>query len=175
MRKDYGLLQVYTGTGKGKTTAALGVALRAAGSGAKVVILCFLKDDATYGEVKGCQYLPNVTIKQVGRNEFVNFKDPEPIDLQLAAQGWAEAQKILLAGDTDILILDELNIALAHNLLKTQDIVKFLQAHKGHTEVITTGRDAPKELLAIADLITDMQEVKHYYTRGVGIRDGIDH
>jgi cob(I)alamin adenosyltransferase len=116
-----------------------------------------------------------VTIKQVGRNEFVNFKNPEPIDLKLAAQGWAEAQKILLAGNTDILILDELNIALAHNLLKTQDIVKFLQAHKGHTEVITTGRDAPKELLAIADLITDMQEVKHYYTRGVGIRDGIDH
>lgn len=176
MPKGFGLLQVYTGTGKGKTTAALGLALRASGVGARTVILSFLKDDPGYGEVTGCLYLPNVILKQVGRNDFVNFRAPESIDLRLAQKGWKEAQKYLLAGKTDLLILDEFNLVLRYHLIDTTAAIKFLQAHKGcATEIVCTGREAPSELIAIADLVTDMQEVKHYYAQGIGIRDGIDH
>ena len=176
MVKDFGLLQVYTGNGKGKTTAALGVVLRAVGAGARTVILAFMKDDSGYGEVSGCKYLPGVTLEQVGRNDFVNFRKPDPLDLKLAQAGWEKAQRYLLEGQTDLLVLDELNLVLAHHLIDVDAAVKFLQAHKQHgTEIICTGRDAPPKLLAIADLITEMREVRHYYERGIGIRDGIDH
>ena len=111
--KDYGLLQVYTGSGKGKTTAALGVALRAAGRGAKTVMLSFLKDDPDYGEAMAAQYLPHFLLRQVGRDAFVNFHNPDPIDLKMVREGWEEAKKILIEDTADLLILDELNIVLA--------------------------------------------------------------
>lgn len=173
--KNWGKLQVYTGTGKGKTTAALGVALRAAGVGSKTLVLGFLKGDPSYGEMRAFHYLPGLTIKQVGRNEFVNFKDPEPIDLELAADGWAQAKACLQQQTYDLLILDELNITLAHKLLPEAEVLEVLKNRRGKTEVICTGRDAPQALIDLADLVTDMREVKHYYQQGLGIRDGIDH
>lgn len=173
--KGYGLLQVYTGDGKGKTTAALGVALRAAGRGAKTVMLSFLKDDPSYGEAMVAQYLPNFTLCQVGRDAFVNFHNPDPADLKMVRDGWEEAKRIINEAATDLLILDELNIVLATDMLPKQEVIQFLKEYKGKTEIIITGRSAPKELIAIADLVTEMQEIKHYFHKGVSSRDGIDH
>ena len=165
--KGYGLLQVYTGSGKGKTTAALGVALRAAGRGARTVMLSFLKDDPDYGEAMAAQYLPHFLLRQVGRDAFVNFHNPDPIDLKMVRKGWEEAKKILIE--------DELNIVLATGMLPLEEVIDFLKKYKGKTEIITTGRGAPEELIDIADLVTDMQEIKHYFHKGVSSRDGIDH
>lgn len=173
--KGYGLLQVYTGSGKGKTTAALGVALRSAGQEAKTVMLSFLKDDQTYGEAIAAKYLPNFILKQVGRDVFVNFKDPDLVDLEMARQGWELAKEIILKGEVDLLILDEINIVLATKMLPTDEIVNFLKCNKGNMEIIATGRGAPEPLIAIADLVTEMQEIKHYFHKGISSRDGIDH
>ncbi len=173
--KGYGLLQVYTGTGKGKTTAALGVALRAVGYGAQIVMLSFLKDDPGYGEAMAVKYLPHFVLKQVGRDAFVNFHDPDPIDLQMVREGWEEAKRIISEDNTDLVILDELNIVLATGMLPTEEVTEFLKKNKGKTEIIITGRSAPEALIAIADLVTEMQEIKHYFHKGVSSRDGIDH
>lgn len=173
--KGYGLLQVYTGSGKGKTTAALGVALRASGRGARTIMLSFLKDDPDYGEAIAAQYLPHFLLKQVGRDAFVNFHNPDPVDLKMVREGWEEAKRIILKGTADVLILDELNIVLATGMLPLKEVIEFMKENKGKTEIITTGRDAPEELIAIADLVTDMQEVKHYFHKGISSRDGIDH
>lgn len=169
------MLQVYTGTGKGKTTAALGVALRGAGYGLKTLMLSFLKDDPAYGEAKAAQLLPGFTLKQVGRDAFVNFRNPDPVDLELCRAGWEEAKKAIAHKAADIIILDELNIVLATNMLPADEVCEFLRKHSHTLEIITTGRGAPEELLKIADLVTDMQEVKHYFHRGVASRNGIDH
>ena len=167
------MLQVYTGTGKGKTTAALGVALRASGYGMKTLMLSFLKDDPEYGEARAAKNLPWFTLRQVGR--FVNFRNPDPIDLKMCRDGWEEAKKAISSYAADIVILDELNIVLATQMLPTQEVVDFLREHKNNVEVITTGRGAPEELIKIADLVTDMSEVKHYFHKGVSSRNGIDH
>lgn len=169
------MLQVYTGTGKGKTTAALGVALRASGYGMTTLMLSFLKDDPDYGEARAVKNLPWFTLKQVGRDAFVNFHNPDPIDLKMCRDGWEEAKRAIANCAADIIILDELNIVLATKMLSTQEVVAFLQEHKQSVELITTGRGAPEELLKAADLVTDMQEVKHYFHKGVSSRNGIDH
>ena len=174
--KNFGMLHVYTGTGKGKTSAALGLALRAVGHGAKVVMICFMKGDATYGEAQAFHFLPNFTIKQMGRDSFVNFRNPDPIDVKMAQKAWEEGKRILLTRETDVLILDEINLAMAKNLINTKEVVAFLHEHRKSTEVVCTGREAPQELIDEADLVTDMQEVKHYFTeKNITIRDGIDH
>lgn len=169
------MLQVYTGTGKGKTTAALGVALRASGYGMKTLMLSFLKDDPEYGEARAANNLPWFTLQQVGRDAFVNFRNPDPIDLKMCLDGWEEAKEAISSHAADIIILDELNIVLATQMLPTQEVVDFLREHKNNVEVITTGRGAPEELIKIADLVTDMSEVKHYFHKGVSSRNGIDH
>ena len=157
------MLQVYTGTGKGKTTAALGVAFRAAGYGLKTLMVSFLKDDPNYGEARAFRFLPNFVLEQVGRDSFVNFKNPDPIDLELCRKGWDGVCHVIEKGEYDIIILDELNIVLAAGMLPVDQVVNFLDKHKHELEIITTGRGAPQELCKIADLVTDMQEVKHYF------------
>ncbi|HIU64054.1 MAG TPA: cob(I)yrinic acid a,c-diamide adenosyltransferase [Candidatus Avacidaminococcus intestinavium] len=173
--KDYGKLQVYTGTGKGKTTAALGVILRASGYGAKSLMVQFMKDDQNYGEYRAFNYIPNFTLKQFGRDSFVNFKDPDPIDLKMMQDGWLYAKNAILTQEYDIIVLDEINILLAYELLPSVEIIDFLESARGNTEIITTGRYAPETLLNAADLVTDMNAVKHYFFAGTKSRDGIDH
>ena len=158
--KDYGILQVYTGDGKGKTSAALGVAFRACARGARVLMLAFLKDDPNYSEAIGAHLLPGFTLKQVGRDAFVNFKNPAQVDLDLARSGWETAKKAILNREADLIILDE--------------VVDFLKEHKGYAEIICTGCGAPQKLCDAAGLVTDMQEVKHYFHLGVSSRAGID-
>lgn len=169
------MLQVYTGTGKGKTTAALGVAFRGAGYGLKTTMFSFLKDDPNYGEARAAGVLPGFVLKQVGRDEFVNFYDPDPIDLQMVRDGWELAKQAITNREADIFILDELNIVLATNMLPTEEVAEFLAEHKNDVEIILTGRGAPLQIMNIADLVTDMKEVKHYFSQNVSSRNGIDH
>ena len=174
--ENFGMLHVYTGTGKGKTSAALGLALRAIGHGARVIMICFMKGDATYGEARAFHFLPNFTLKQMGRDSFVNFRNPDPIDVKMAQDACEEGKRVLLNHETDVLILDEINLAMAKNLIDTKKVVSFLHNYRKNTEVVCTGREAPAELIDEADLVTDMQEVKHYFTlKNITIRDGIDH
>lgn len=175
MLEGYGKLQVYTGNGKGKTTAALGVALRAAGYGAKTLMVQLMKDDRGYGEYRASAFLPGFTLRQFGRDCFVNFQAPEQIDLDFLHEGWNYAKEAILAQTYDLVIIDELNIALAYKLLPVAEVLEILSCKRGHTEVIVTGRYAPKELMDAADLVTEMQEIKHYFFAGVRSRDGIDH
>ncbi len=172
--QGYGKIQVYTGDGKGKTSAALGVAFRACARGAKVLMLAFLKDDPEYSEAIGAHLLPGFTLKQVGRDAFVNFQNPDKIDLDMARAGWEQAKEAIAQQQADVIILDEINIVLQTGMLPVDEVVGFLSAHKGEAEVICTGRGAPQELCAIADLVTDMREVKHYFHLGVASRAGID-
>ncbi len=164
---ELGLLQVYTGDGKGKTTAALGLALRACGHGFRICMIQFMKESVDYGEAKLKGLLPNFTLLQVGRNDFVNLAEPEQIDIALAQNGWHQAKEIILSGKFDIVILDEINVAMACKLLDTDSVVAFLtefcSVAQPRPELILTGRYAPKEICAIAHLVTEMREIKHPY------------
>jgi len=168
-----GLLQVYTGNGKGKTTASLGLALRASGHGWKVIMVQFMKGRA-YGELKAVPNLPEFTIEQYGRDEFVDKKNPDPIDIELARKGFDRAKEVLLSGGYDIVILDEINVALDFNLVGLEETLELINNRAQRTEVICTGRYAPQALLDIADLITEMREIRHPYQGGIPGRIGIE-
>ncbi len=165
-------IQVYTGNGKGKTTAALGLALRAAAAGKTVFIGQFIKG-MHYSELELLPKLPGITLKQYGRGCFID-KEPTRADYAAARHGLTEIRTILHAGDFDVVILDEANIALYFGLIGFDQLKEALLRRAGHVEVIITGRYAPPELLDLADLVTEMKEVKHYYNRGVEARIGIE-
>jgi len=175
---ELGLIQVYTGNGKGKTTASIGLAFRACGHGLKVCMIQFMKDNKEYGEFKASNYLPGFRIIQVGRNDFVNLENPEDIDINLATQGWVLAQSIISSGQYDIIILDEINVAIACKLLDVHAVVKFLREDRKTLakipEIILTGRYAVPPIIEIADLVTEMQEVRHNYASGIQARQGIE-
>jgi len=169
-----GYIHVYTGNGKGKTTAALGLALRAAGAGKKVFIAQFVKG-REYSEIRALKrYLPQVKIKQYGRDCFI-IKDPEEEDISLARKGLSEVEKIVTEGRYDIIILDEATIAIYYKLFTHDELASVLKKKKEDTEVIITGRNASRELIDMADLVTEMREVKHYYTGGIEAREGIEY
>lgn len=175
---DLGLIQVYTGNGKGKTTASLGLAVRACGHGLRVCMIQFMKDDKQYGEVKASSCLPGFTLVQVGRNDFVNLENPEEIDVKLAINGWEFSKTTILSGEYDIIILDEINVAMACKLLDASAVAKFLTVDcenlQKRPEIILTGRYAPSQIIDIANLVTEMQEVRHNYAGGMESRLGIE-
>ncbi len=175
---DLGLIQVYTGNGKGKTTASLGLAFRACGHGLQVCMIQFMKDNTEYGEFKSRTNLPGFTLIQVGRNDFVNLKEPEAIDQKLAQDGWNVAQSVIVSGNYDIVILDEINVAMSCNLINVNAVVNFLtkdcKTLIKMPEIILTGRYAPPEIIEIAHLVTEMQEVRHNYSGGMDARQGIE-
>jgi len=171
MNKGY--IHLYTGNGKGKTTAAFGLAVRALLSGKKVFIGQFVKD-MKYNETKLVEHFKNITIKQLGNGCFMDRK-PNDNDIETALQGLNECGEILSSGEYDVVILDEITIALYFKLFDADKVITILNNKSYETEVVLTGRYAPKELIDIADLVTEMVEVKHYYTKGVLSRDGIDH
>ncbi|MDR2005927.1 MAG: cob(I)yrinic acid a,c-diamide adenosyltransferase [Acidaminococcales bacterium] len=171
-----GMIQVYTGDGKGKTTASLGLALRAVGHGFKVLMIQFLKGDPEYGEVKAAGFLPGLEIRQVGRDCFVNFAAPDPVDVKMAAEGWEMAKAAVLSRKYNMVILDEINIAMGTKLLPTAAVAGFLrEISPPPAEIVLTGRMAPAEVIELADLVTEMKEVRHYFDKGVHSRNGIDH
>jgi len=168
-----GLVQVYTGNGKGKTTAALGLALRAAGAGLKVFIAQFVKG-MEYSELKAIrERFPEITIRQYGRDCFIINKPTED-DVKLAQNGLTEARKIIQTGNYDIVILDEANIAVYYQLFTIDDLLKIIRMKPQHVEIIITGRKAHPRLIESADLVTDMREIKHYYQAGIKARKGIE-
>ena len=170
------MIQCYTGNGKGKTTAALGLALRAAGHKKKVKIFQFMKGQINYGELTSVKLLyPYVEIEQCGRKEFVSKDKPEKIDIDLARSCWEKAKKDIFSEKYDIIILDELNVALDFKLLEIEDIVETLKTKPENLEIVITGRYAPKEIINIADLVTEMKEIKHYYQKGVPEREGFEY
>ncbi len=170
-----GYIQVYTGNGKGKTTASLGLAVRAAGHGLRTVIIQFMKGWIDYGELKGVKMLsPFVEIHQAGRDTFVNREKPDPEDIRLAQEGWELAKQTILGGKADIVVLDEINCAVDFGLLPLPEILDILRKKPDGMEIVLTGRGASEEIIAAADLVTEMTEVKHYYGKGIDARVGIE-
>ncbi len=170
-----GYIQVYTGNGKGKTTASLGLAVRAAGHGLHTVIVQFMKGWIDYGELKGVAMLsPYVEIRQAGRDTFVNRKKPDPEDVRLAREGWELAKAIILKKEADLVVLDEINCAVDFGLIPAGEVVEVLRRKPDGMEIVLTGRGAPAEFLDIADLVTEMREIKHYYAKGVDARVGVE-
>lgn len=169
------MIQVYTGEGKGKTTAALGQALRAIGHGFKVYMIQFMKG-RTYGELLASESrLPELTIVMSGRDEFVVKGDPEEVDIRMAREGLERAREVVARGEIDMLILDEINVAMEYGLLPPDEVMEFLRSCPGELEVVCTGRYAPAELVELADLVSEVREIKHPWSRGVEMRRGIEY
>ncbi len=168
-----GYVQVYTGDGKGKTTAALGLALRAAGAGFKVYIAQFVKG-MKYSELDAISKLQDwITLKQYGRDCFI-YKDPEDEDIEAAREGLRETKQMMCSGEYQLIILDEANIATYYNLFSVDDLLDFIREKPAGVELVITGRKADPKIIAVADLVTEMKEIKHYYQNGVEAREGIE-
>ena len=169
---EKGYVQIYTGSGKGKTTAALGLALRAACSGLNVYIGQFLKG-FDYSELKLVDHFSNITIDQYGRDYFIKGQ-AEQKDKDLADIGFSKVKEILQSDQYDLVILDEICIALMMNLVDEDELIELLKNRKPGIEVVLTGINASEKLIDFADLVTEMKEVKHYYKNGVIARKGIE-
>lgn len=170
-----GLVQVYTGEGKGKTTAALGLAMRAAGQGLRVYIIQFMKGWPNYGELKTVGGHPQITLRQFGRPEFVDPEKPEPADVEMAQEALREARRILTSGSYDLVILDEVNVALKYGLMELRAVLALIEEKPEHVELVLTGRYASPEVIERADLVIEMREVKHPYRTGVNGQEGIEY
>jgi cob(I)alamin adenosyltransferase len=171
---ERGLIQIYTGEGKGKTTAALGLALRALGRDLKVYMLQFLKGEDTGELHAGRLFGDKFVIAQTGLKGFIRRGKIDPADAHQAKEALKTAQKIVSRGDYDLVILDEINVALYFELISVHEVVQVLEARAPHVEVVLTGRYAPPELIEMADLVTEMKNIKHYYHSGVPAREGIE-
>jgi cob(I)alamin adenosyltransferase len=172
--KCKGLLQVYTGNGKGKTTAALGLALRAAGAGQRVFIAQFVKG-MKYSELNSLKRLrPRVTVKQYGLKRFIRGKASQK-DVAAARKGLKEAGRVIASGKYDLVVLDEANIATYFNLFRPEELLNIILRRPANVEIVVTGRYADKRVIDAADLVTEMRDVKHYFAEGVRARRGIEH
>ncbi|MEO0123263.1 MAG: cob(I)yrinic acid a,c-diamide adenosyltransferase [candidate division WOR-3 bacterium] len=169
------MIQIYTGNGKGKTTAALGIAMRAVGHGKKVIMIQFMKGKINYGELKSAKLLKNFKIEQYGRPDFVDKDNPAKIDIELAKKGFERAKELIKSKKYDIIILDELNVAVDYGLISVKEVVELLKKTPKKIEIIITGRYMPEELQDYADLISEIIEVKHYFQQGVKARKGIEY
>ncbi|MCE1245361.1 MAG: cob(I)yrinic acid a,c-diamide adenosyltransferase [Firmicutes bacterium] len=173
---DRGYIQVYTGNGKGKTTASLGLAIRAAGHGMKVRIIQFMKGNTNYGELQALSRFPEIILYQFGTPDFVYKGQEQQVDYDEAKAALEMAEKIVREDKPDILILDEVNVALYFNLLRLEDVIEFLKSKPEKMEIILTGRNVPQEIIDMANLVTKMEEVRHYYnTINLDAREGIEY
>lgn len=170
-----GFVQIYTGNGKGKSTGAIGQAVRAAGFGLKTYIAQFMKE-YPYNELVSLKYLSEwITIEQFCGDDFVYKKEPPGVEeLDKAKKGLQTAREKMLSGDYDIIILDEAIVAIYFKLIATENLVEFIKSKPENVELILTGRYCPEELIELADLVTEMREVKHYYQKGITSRMGIE-
>lgn len=166
------MIQVYTGNGKGKTTAALGLALRAAGANLKVYIGQFAKG-CRYSELNSLAKIKNIKLEQFGRSCFIE-KTPTKKDKDLAKRGFEKIQKIILSKKYDLVILDEINIALHFKLLDLREVLNLIKGTPRDIELVLTGRYAHPKILKVADLISEIKEVRHYYKQGHKARKGIE-
>ena len=166
-------IQVYTGDGKGKTTAALGLSIRAAGHGLKTYIGQFMKGQH-YGELTALRDNPCITIEQYGDVQCIHRDQVTQKNIDQAEQGLTKARNAMLSGQYDIVILDEINVTVWFGLLTVEQVLEFLDKRPESVELILTGRNAPQEFIQYADLVSEIKEVKHYYNQGILARDGIE-
>lgn len=175
MKLERGFIQVYTGNGKGKTTAALGLAFRAVGRGLRVIMIQFMKGGGPYGEHAAAERLaPDLTIIPTGRPGWVNRENPDPEDVRLAREALETARRAVTGGEYDLVILDEVNGAVSFGLLSVDDVLGIMGVKPALVELVLTGRNADERIIAASDLVTEMHEVKHYYKAGVAARIGIE-
>jgi cob(I)alamin adenosyltransferase len=170
-----GFTQIYTGNGKGKTTAAIGLAVRAAGFGLKSYIACFMKE-FPYSEFKALKRFEDlIKVEAFGKDEFVYRKEyPNADELNAIRIGLSTAKMNMLSGSYNIIILDEICVSHYFKIFSTDDIIEFIKSKPNDVELILTGRYCPEEIYEHSDLITEMKEIKHYYTKGVNARRGIE-
>jgi len=168
-----GKIHIYTGNGKGKTTAAIGLAVRAAGAGKRVFIGQFVKG-MHYNELNALKLIPNITIRQYGLDCFI-INQPTDKDIAAALKGLEEIKTITTSKEYDVVILDELCIALYYKLFDEEEIIKLIRSKPESIEMIITGRYASERLISEADLVTEMKEIKHYYNNGQSARKGIEY
>lgn len=168
------LVMVLTGNGKGKTTAALGMALRAVGHGGQVVVVQFMKG-RTYGELKAVKEMPHFQIIKGGRDVFVDKDNPAEIDLKMAQESFAKARDYVNSGRYKMVVLDEINVAVHYGLIQASDVLQLIEQRPEHVDLVLTGRYMPEEFFEIADLISEVKEVKHHYQKGIPARSGIEY
>jgi len=170
-----GLVEIFTGNGKGKTSAALGVVLRALGHGLRAHIIYFMKGDYPYGERNTLALLPNVSFQSFGHEYFIDPQKVKEEEREQARQALAAARRAILSGDFDLVVLDEVNLAVAWKLLEVEEVLKLIDERPQNVELILTGRHADERLIQKADLVTEMVEVKHPFQKGIKARKGIDY
>lgn len=174
--KDPGLIQIYTGAGKGKSTAAFGLCLRASGWGMRSAIVQFMKMDGACGEIKAISQLPLIDIYSYGNGKFL--KKGEPLtqeDLACANEAMAKGKELMADPNIDILVLDELCNAIYFELVSEEAVLNLLVGRRVDQEIVITGRNAPPALLNLADLVSEMKEIKHPYRKGINSRKGIEY
>lgn len=170
-----GYIQIYTGEGKGKTTAALGLALRAAGQGLTITMLQFLKGDMDIGEVKAASsLLPRFTIIPTGQPHFIPECKPTAEDKGYVGKAMELTNKTIVEGSADVLILDEVNVAVSLGLVPEEWILSIMRKKPAGMELVLTGRNATPAMIQMADLVTEMKEIKHYFRKGIPARKGIE-
>lgn len=175
MKKEKGLILIFTGDGKGKTTAALGIALRASGRGMNTLMIQFIKEDGKSGEQSVCPSLiKNIEIYPFGMGFIFHGDDPRP-QMEIIEKAWFFMEEMLETKKYNILVLDELNVALSLDLFPIRKVTDFLRKKDSALHVIITGRDAPAELLELADIVTEMKEIKHIFKAGAKPAIGIDY
>jgi len=170
-----GLVQIFTGDGRGKTTAALGLVLRALGHGLRVYITVFMKGDYPYGEWETLAKLPNVNIARFGFRDFTDPAAIKPEEIEQAKQALAAAREAMLSGNYDLVVLDEVNVAVAFKLIELDEVVRLIQDKPSNVELILTGRHADTKLVQLADLVTECLKIKHPYDEGIMARPGLDY
>lgn len=168
-----GLIMVFTGDGKGKTTAAVGQALRALGHGFRVFMIHFMKG-RDYGEFLAMAQMPNLTLVRAGRDSFVNRDKPDPVDLQLARDGFAQAEKAIISGDYDMVVLDEINVAVDYGMISEEELLELLKKKPAGLSVVLTGRSASPEVVKMADMVSEVLAIKHHYEQGADCCKGIE-
>jgi len=170
-----GLIQIFTGDGKGKTTAALGAVIRAIGSGLRAYIVYFMKGDYPYGERKILSQLPNVNVATFGSLEFVDPTNIKPEEKEQAKSALTAAREAMLSGNYDLVVLDEVNLAVAWKLVELGEVVRLINDKPPNVELILTGRQADTKLVQLADLVTECLNIKHPYDKGITARKGIEY
>ena len=172
---NQGLVQISTGEGKGKTSTALGIVLRALGYGLRAFIVFFMKGDYPYGEFRILSELPNVNMARFGFRTFCDPNNVKPEEREQARQALTVAREAMLSGNYDLVVLDEVNVAVAWKLVELDEVIRLIKDKPPNVELILTGRNADTRLVQMADLVTEMLKIKHPYDEGVAARRGIEY
>jgi cob(I)alamin adenosyltransferase len=173
--ESIGTVQVYTGDGKGKTTASLGLGLRAWGHGRKVLYIQFMKGRINYGELEAAKKMDGFDIIQMGRETFVSKENPDPVDVEMAQDGFKLLQDKVASGEYDMIVADELNVALDFGLVELGSVIELIKNKPPELELVITGRNAHPDVTELADLVSEVREVKHHYQNGVDARKGVEY